>query len=518
MTKEDAKQVFLPPVSLYDNQDAFLEALERESENDYACLHSYFTRAFKVDEQDPSVNRQDDTIENGDIRDIASEKKDIELSSLLTKAPINKNVEYNKFNYSEDTAKKLFQFLKETIITDNDPTQTSIKLWNYYRQGIGLLPEMSPVRLEVQRKINSDYFQTVEPDSIWWYAMKFWQEHNDDDEKKGSVDSEDYKTVVRDSTILIREIKHLLRVEIPKDGLEALYYTSISSLNQIFPFKKDDSSLERIESEPNRFYPSIMSVSTMNDPEEGHILQEYLDEENIHSHRYWWNLVPTDNEEKQRYYCIEPYIFCKSLTNEERLDDLSMWEIYGDRSKGVCCSILVHDSPDEKARCLYNIAYMNRDNKQVVQIGGERKNDKEEQFKFELLDILLQLLKEKIKEEQHRKENAVEWRKNILEIAYLFKDESYSHENEMRYLYSLVGVDVGTLAGKVKTVGGNSEGKFLEILSIKSEVSFEFKEVILGPKVKNTDKAAAYLIHSFRVAIRNDDLMPTISKSAIHYR
>jgi len=88
----------------------------------------------------------------------------------------------------------------------------------------------------------------------------------------------------------------------------------------------------------------------------------------------------------------------------------------------------------------------------------------------------------------------------------------------MRYLYSLVGVDVGTLAGKVKTVGGNSEGKFLEILSIKSEVSFEFKEVILGPKVKNTDKAAAYLIHSFRVAIRNDDLMPTISKSAIHYR
>lgn len=418
MTKEDAIQVFLP-VSLYDNQDAFLEALERESENDYACLHSYFTRAFKVDEQDPSVNRQDDTIENGDLRDVASEK-DIELSSLLTKAPINnavdydnkedaertkvsinKDVEYNKINYSKDTAKKLFQFLKETIITDNDLTQTSIKLWNYYRQGIDLLPKMSPVRLEVQRKINNDYFQTVEPDTIWWYAMKFWQEHNDDDEKKGSVDSEDFKTVVRESTRLIRAIKHLLRVEIPKDGLEALYYTSLSSLNHIFPSEKDDLSLGRIESKPNRFYPSIMSVSAMNDPEEGHILQEYLDEENMHSHRYWWNLVPTDNEEKQRYYCIEPYIFCKSLTNEERLDDLSMWEIYGDRSEGVCCSILVHDSSVEKARCLYNIAYMNRDNKQVVQIGGEHRKDKNEQFKFELLDILLQLLKEMIKGEKH---------------------------------------------------------------------------------------------------------------------
>lgn len=107
---------------------------------------------------------------------------------------------------------------------------------------------------------------------------------------------------------------------------------------------------------------------------------------------------------------------------------------------------------------------------------------------------------------------------NILEIAYLFKYESYSHENEMRYLCSLVGDDVETLVGKVKPVGGNSGGKTLPILSIKSQVSFEYKEVILGPKVKNTDNAAAYLIHRFRVAIRNDDLMPTITKSAIHYR
>lgn len=538
MTTKEAIQVFLP-VPMCDSQDTFLELLEREHERDFACLHSFFIRAFKVSkaEQDSSIIRQDDSIENGEKRDIASEKSEIELSGSLTivsidkaveydntdftertKVSIDKTVEYDIKDFAEEMAKQLFEYLKETIITDNNLTEIRMKLWNYYRQGIVLLPKSSTVRSEVQRKINNEYFQSVAPDTFWWYAMKFWKEHIDDDENNDSVCSEDYKTMVRESANLIWAIKHLLRVEIPEDGIEALYYTSLSSLDHVFPSEENGLGLERIGSEPNRFYPSIMSVSAMNDPEEGHILQEYLDEENMHSHRYWWNLASADEEEKQRYYSIEPYIFCKSLTNEERLDDLSMWEIYGDRSEGVCCHILVHDSPDKKARCLYNIAYINRENKQVVQIGGEHKKDKEEQFKFELLDTLLQLLKEIIKREKHREENAAEWRKNILEIAYLFKYESYSHENEMRYLCSLVGDDVETLVGKVKPVGGNSGGKTLPILSIKSQVSFEYKEVILGPKVKNTDNAAAYLIHRFRVAIRNDDLMPTITKSAIHYR
>ncbi len=391
-------------------------------------------------------------------------------------------------------ANDLFCFLSSTIVDKEPPSKETIELWNLFRGGMNLLSG-NPIKMDTETRIKQEYIgQKRDANSIWWYAVTLWLSNLEDD-----------------LSIILMAIKLILRVDIPKEGTTALYYTSLSTLNYIFS-KKLDETLP--ECNNNRFNPSIMSVSTMNDPEEGHILQEYLDEKNRHSHRYWWNHVPSNKGDKLRYYCIEPYVFCKSFTDIARLDDLSMWEVYGDRAEGACCIIKVHKRDD--AECLYNIAYFNRGNMKVVQLGGERKK-KGNKYKFELLDSLLLIMKEMVECERGKEETAVNWRNRIMEIAYLFKYESYSHENEMRYLYSLIGQDAEKIREEVRPIGGSLSNKTLPILSVEAKVSFEYKEVILGPKVKNPDNAAAYLIHQFRMATNNTS-QTRITKSAIHYR
>ena len=98
-----------------------------------------------------------------------------------------------------------------------------------------------------------------------------------------------------------------------------------------------------------------------------------------------------------------------------------------------------------------------------------------------------------------------------MEITYLFKDASYSHESEIRYLDSFPDHE------DIKPVGGSIEKKQLPLLSVKSNVGFEYKEVILGPKVKHPDIAFAYLQYMFLKHKRTGDA-PVITKSAIQYR
>lgn len=59
----------------------------------------------------------------------------------------------------------------------------------------------------------------------------------------------------------------------------------------------------------------------------------------------------------------------------------------------------------------------------------------------------------------------------------MFKYDSYSHENEIRFLYSLIGDEIGAIKGEVKTVGGSKEEKTLPILSVSAKVAFEYLDI-----------------------------------------
>lgn len=505
--------------------ESLLESLKRESEgedNKYKQLYGLFSQAREVEKRaDMAESISNLTTQESD--DSSSRKGNDDIISgeeiHQRSAGVENNLIYRPDSESDSAKIAIALYAYLNSITERagealqageeEPSQNSVKLWNYYRQGIDLLTGSS-IKFELTRLLDQSYStQSSRLDSFWWYVVNTWI-HLD-----SNRDFDDYKvrlTDVEKSEYLIWPLKRLLRVELAEDGTEALYYTSLASLDYIFPSEKDAKGMKG-EGESYRFKPSVMSVSTMNDPEEGHVLQEYLDEANKYTHRYWWNLAPIDGEEGQRYYCIEPYVFCKSFTNRERLDDLSMWEVYGDRSEGVCCVVRIHGDSESN---LYNVAYLNRETKSVVQIGGEHKNETNK-YKFDLLDTLLVLLQKMVSDSSGEKNGPKEWRKRILEIAYLFKYDSYSHENEMRYLDSLVDADAQSIKSRVEPVGGSPVEKTLPILSVKSGIAFEYEEVILGPKVKNPDHAAAYLIYKFTAAI-GDNSVPLITKSAVRYR
>ena len=517
MTVDDVKKIFFP-VDPPPAPKQFLDDLPKNEGENYKRLFELFGAAFSTIEDDIKRKYAPNEIiaENQDTpNEIIAENQgnpnlnNVEkLNKYERSGSIENTKEYNdEVSAVQKITEKLYSFLIDSLIWDKSSIEAKIKLWNYYRQGLAILSE-SYIRKRLEKKIDDFLDQPTTIYSIWWYAIKQWRWIKK--EKKVFTDKTDK------SSFVLLAIQLILRIEIPKDGVDALYYTSLSSLKYIFSAEQDakqEGTLLGPSEKRNRFHPSIMSVSTMNDPEEGHILQEYLDEENKHSHRYWWNLAPAGTGEKLRYHCIEPYVFCKSFTNEDRIDDLSMWEVYGDRSEGACCIIKVHGEGEE---CLYHVAYFSRDEMKVVQIGGERRKEQNES-KFELLDVLLSILKEMVEGEKDKEKNARKWRDRIMGIAYLFKYESYSHENEMRFLYSLIGAEANTIEAEVKPVGGSPGEKALPILSVTAQISFEFIEVILGPKVKNPDNAAAYLIHQFKIATGNDSL-PRITKSAIRYR
>lgn len=393
MTIDEYKQTFLP-IKPSLSPAVFLKKLRKNQGSRFHDLYLLFGKTFAL------AKLEYDFTETGNIIDSSVDSIEI-ISSVKDNEEITsfkKNQTDNQTALSvQQIAEELYCFLIYSIVRRNRIANTDIRLWRYYREGLVYLLR-NPIRHAVLKLVDEKYLLPAGgTKSFWWYAIKVWRD-NDIIQFDDNID---------DNTVILSAIKLILRVEIPPEGILALYYTALSSLDYIFPSK---------ESPPNnnRFHPSIMSVSTMNDPEEGHILQEFLDEENKHSHRYWWNLAPAGKREKLRYHCIEPYVFCKSFTNSDRIDDLSMWEVYGDRAEGACCVIRVHG---QGSQCLYNIAYFNRDDMKVVQIGGEHRL-KSNAYKFELLDNLLLILKEIVAEDAKYGEVAASrWREYIMSIA-----------------------------------------------------------------------------------------------------
>ena len=248
-----------------------------------------------------------------------------------------------------------------------------------------------------------------------------------------------------------------------------VHYTKASTLQ--FLLKKDYTAKLRLN---NAVY--------MNDPEEGQILKQIihkLDENND-----LVNLFEDNDDIKNYTYltCFSPY---------DKRDELPMWVHYGDNTKGVG---LVFNKDFFDGIDLYKVQY--------VDIKNFKSNDLKKEVKEKLEDILKFLQDNKLIINDNKEFKTYV---NIIlnYISYLFKDDAYEYENEVRILnyrdYN---------SSDIKTVISESGIPKLFIDYNKCISNKNCVEVIAGPKANYTEISA----YSKYTGISK------VSKSEIKYR
>lgn len=291
-----------------------------------------------------------------------------------------------------------------------------------------------------------------------------------------------------DALIVLQLVKAYVTVYFIKDSLAVdpdnsvcSYYTSLDTFSYLLPSKCSGSR----EMECGRL--SIMNVSYMNDPNEGKVIRKYI---------YGDDEVIRNNSERKSINV--GYDFIKCFTS--KIDYLPMWQMYGDKAKGICAVLNIKNMKNLQ---LYHICYVNK-TKSGYSI---RKEDNEgidtEKVKTYLKDIINIYKKLKMDEEKKAFDCL------LGPIHYLFKDNSYSYEREMRMIYRF-----------------NSRSKLFKHtnqnppkLYVLSSDAVTIDELILGPKFDNVSEAAPYLSEQLdEMAEKTSTNTPKISISNIDFR
>ena len=248
-----------------------------------------------------------------------------------------------------------------------------------------------------------------------------------------------------------------------------VHYTKASTLQ--FLLQKDYTAKLRLN---NAVY--------MNDPEEGQILKQILYQ--LDQNNELKNLFEDTEDMKNYTYltCFSPY---------DKREELPMWVHYGDGGKGV--GLVFHKSFFDGID-LYKVQYIDIKNFDI------RKLHKKVQEK--IIAIFELLREDEIKNNNHQEfKNYVNIILNY--ISYLFKDNAYAYENEVRILnyrdYN---------SSDIKTVLSENDIPKLFIDYDKCISNENCVEVIAGPKANYTEIAA----YAKYVGISK------VSKSEIKYR
>lgn len=263
------------------------------------------------------------------------------------------------------------------------------------------------------------------------------------------------------------------------------YYTTIDTLRYMLP--------ERTKPEDTGKF-SVMHMAYMNDPNEGKILQQYIRDGG------------RQGGKEHRKSVAYPYVFMKCFTS--LVDDLPMWEMYGDHAKG-CCVILdkdcLNDEEHGKQIPLYHICYLkkNGDNFELRQEDNPYIKD------YAGLLAQMTILKD-IYVLAKRYQRALQVYRSILEkIAYFFKNADYQHEQEMRILYSY---------DEISDEFQHTDGDFPK-LYLRPDFEIQMKEIILGPKVENIAEKMPYLQEQiFKMCELTQTDIPELTVSEIEYR
>jgi len=272
----------------------------------------------------------------------------------------------------------------------------------------------------------------------------------------------------------------LLQVE-PNDT-ESAYYTTFKTFSYMLPESCKDVNGE-ISDDCGKL--SVMNMAYMNDPNEGIVFRKWL-----------YGAQPIPKEASARKELKAPYVFIKCFTS--MIDYLPMWQMYGDSARGVC---LIMDL--EENTSLYHVCYLNKTkNGYTVRKDDNRELDCE---KIEVIIKDLQTIFNSLQEEKDR----IVFDKIIDSLSYLFKENSYSYEQETRILYIFK-----KSSPLIKHTKQDPPKLF-----VTHDNSVKIKKIILGPKFDNITETMPFLTEQLEILseVKKYD-QPKVVQSEIEFR
>lgn len=282
------------------------------------------------------------------------------------------------------------------------------------------------------------------------------------------------------------EIRQLLIV--PNTSVSIGHYTKIENLKYLVPPGKTDGKLR------------MSNACYMNDPSEGQSLIKALVSKTQDFPDLWVG----------QSYNI--YLSCFTTA----IDELPMWSMYGNDGKGCCLlfkkdffdftseefsdELAIDDHCAGENNFLFRVVYLSSKTNEIT-LDTFPQDDKNLDKKVANAISNLQFHLNKIGHIQGKKRNKTV--NDILtfilgQIRYLFKDDSYAHEHELR----LIRYSEAPLL--------DNEAWVVPQLFVEVEKPLEYEQIILGPKVEQTNRITPYLIYTGKVK--------EVKKSKIEYR
>jgi len=367
------------------------------------------------------------------------------------------------------------RYLKKYDLAIEDYTE-AIKLApdyanSYYSRGLAYYEKaITDGNLQIIQSSKNDfnkYLSIISNEKDVWttYAEEYIKEIND------ILSNNELLHIIT----LVNKIKSTLLV-----GNELVtHYTSLTTLQSLI---LDNSKLRLSEG------------NYMNDPSEGKALFDLLD-------------INSTDIDKIFY----PKPFIGSFVSDQMADNLNMWRFYGKENgkEAKGCSITLetqefidkirdHFSNELKERRLenesdisfYRVAYINSTSNYIYVPNSTVENEVNE------------IIKELKKQSFISKSHIYLIKKYLNQIAFLFKNDSFMSENELRLVIRgfefKKGYNTSIFPPKV----------YIELESIKDIA----KKITLGPIVENSDEWCAALFYSYT------ENPPTISKSTLNYK
>lgn len=271
-----------------------------------------------------------------------------------------------------------------------------------------------------------------------------------------------------------------------EDAEEIAYYTSAEVFSYMLPEKctEEDDTADRLGK------LTVMHLSYMNDPNEGKTLQKA-----IYGPSY-------GALQKGRKPLDVPFVFVKCFS--PRIDYLPMWEMYGDHARGCCLVIDWKASKwmeEEAEPVLYHVCYLRKQGNSYVVLNED--NEKLSRSCRAINSQLQELhnVAEEIAEQDRRYLDDV-----LGKVLYLFKDSSYSYEQELRVIYQ-------TKDNILHTDGDRPW------LFVQTPFPLQLDEVILGPKFPDVSTRVPYLQEQLDLMCEKTGTeKPRITLSEIDYR
>lgn len=333
---------------------------------------------------------------------------------------------------------------------------------------------LSNEREEVQDLYSDDIIQLIKDVSVGANTKLLdWLEEADKETAHRTV-LEFYK-----ANYYIDEIEKLLQSKSP-NSLSA-YYTSYDTFSLMLP----DFCANDRDDECGKF--SVMNIAYMNDPNEGLIIRKRLFGEN--------NIPSVDSE---RQVLETPYVFLKCFTS--LVDYLPMWQMYGDAAQGVC---IVVDWDSSSDTSLYRVCYLHktRNGFSVRESDNNGLNTKKIESALKELRAICSKLKSN--------EEKLVFDSFLSPILYLFKDSSYSYEQELRIMYQF------KRSNRQIRHTNQSPPK----LYVVNRIPLRIKELILGPRFKGITDTLPYLSEQLEIMNRKTHMpIPQITVSNIDFR